>query len=69
MKRNYYNVSVTEVHARILKIISTLTELQMEQLLHDLGKWEQPEPTDKHEYKILEKREHLMAALETSLKL
>jgi c-di-GMP-binding flagellar brake protein YcgR len=36
-----------------------LSESQKEQLLHGLEKWEQPEPTDKHESKFHERREHL----------
>jgi len=59
MENNDNKSSVTEVHARILKIISTLSESKKEQLLHGLEKWEQPEPTDKHESKFPEKREHL----------
>ena len=58
MENNDNKSSVTEVHARILKIISTLSESQMEQLLHYLKKWEQLEPTDKHESKFPEKREY-----------
>ncbi len=58
MKRNDDKSFVTKVHARILKIISTLSESQMEQLLHYLKKWEQLEPTDKHESKFPEKREY-----------
>ena len=58
MKRNDDKSFLTKVHARILKIISTLSESQMEQLLHYLKKWEQPEPTDKHESKFSEKREY-----------
>ena len=59
MENNDNKSSVTEVHARILKIISTLSESKKEQVLHGLEKWEQPEPTDKHESKFPEKREHL----------
>ena len=58
MKRKDDKSFVTKVHARILKIISTLSESQMEQLLHFLEKWEQPEPTDKHESRSPEKRKH-----------
>jgi hypothetical protein len=59
MENNDNKSSVTEVHARILKIISTLSESQMEQLLHDLEQWEQPESTYNYESKFHEKRGYL----------
>jgi hypothetical protein len=58
MKRKDDKSFVTKVHARILKIISTLSESQLEQLLHILEKLEQPEPTDKHEPEFPDKREY-----------
>ncbi|UCD32880.1 MAG: PilZ domain-containing protein [Desulfobacterales bacterium] len=56
MKRNDYK---SDVQNRILQIISTFSEPQMEQLLHALKKWEQPLPIDKHEPKFSEKRVYL----------
>ena len=58
MKRKDDKSFVTKVHARILKIISTLSESQLEQLLHILEKLEQPEPTDKHEPEFPDQREY-----------
>ena len=59
MKKCDNESGITEVHARLLKIISNLSESQMEKILHALRKWEQPEPTVKQEPKFPEKREHI----------
>lgn len=55
MERDNYKPVVL---GRILEIISNLSLPQMEQLLHSLEQWEQPESTDEHESKFFEKREH-----------
>ena len=55
MERDNYK---PEVLGQILEIISNLSLPQMEQLLHSLEQWEQPESTDEHESKFFEKRAH-----------
>ena len=53
MKKRY------DVRDRLFKVISDFSESQMEKPLHDLEKWEQPEPTEKQESKFPEIREHI----------
>ena len=53
MKKKY------DVRDRLFKVISDFSESQREKPLHDLEKWEQPEPTEKLESKFPDKREHI----------
>ena len=58
MKEDDNESDAAEVHDRLLKIISNLSDLQKEKLLYALRKWEQPKPTVKQKPKFAEKREH-----------
>lgn len=58
MENDYDRMGITELQARILAIIPTLSEEQMRTLLRGLDQWQQPEPDDAEDPEFHEKRRY-----------